>query len=262
MSLRIVKGYNGITDPDALTYVTAVETADGQLLEFAVGKAINDFVVGCKADGTWNAIKASCILAGARTLSGALVPLVGSAPTNFNFVSADYNRKTGLVGNGTSKYLDTNTAHNAAPQNNAHLSVYSQNNTVPNGFVPVNFYAGVSSGSGTNIGGGGGNDNTWVIHDTGSGVPVFVNGTSIGFYAVNRSNSSNYQYRISSTTTTVTRSASATAPGTGTITIFSRGNAFHTTARLAFYSFGQSLDLALLDTRVTALINALAAAIP
>jgi hypothetical protein len=33
-------------------------------------------------------------------------------------------------------------------------------------------------------------------------------------------------------------------------------------ARLAFYSIGESLDLALLDARVTALINAFAAAIP
>ena len=33
-------------------------------------------------------------------------------------------------------------------------------------------------------------------------------------------------------------------------------------ARLAFYSIGESLDLAILDARVTALINAYAAAIP
>jgi hypothetical protein len=33
-------------------------------------------------------------------------------------------------------------------------------------------------------------------------------------------------------------------------------------ARLAFYSIGESLDLALLDARVTDLINAFAAAIP
>jgi hypothetical protein len=35
-----------------------------------------------------------------------------------------------------------------------------------------------------------------------------------------------------------------------------------TSARLAFYSIGESLDLALLDARVTDLINAFAAAIP
>jgi len=66
-------------------YIAAVEAADGQALESGVKTAITNFVAGCRADGIWNAIKASCILAGARTLSGALVPLVGTAPTNFNF---------------------------------------------------------------------------------------------------------------------------------------------------------------------------------
>jgi hypothetical protein len=48
---------------------------------------VNAFVKGCKADGIWSAIKASCILAGADTLAGALVPLVGAAPTNFNITN-------------------------------------------------------------------------------------------------------------------------------------------------------------------------------
>ncbi|NBN88588.1 MAG: hypothetical protein EBV32_05835, partial [Proteobacteria bacterium] len=76
-------------DADANAYIAAVETADGQALEGDTRAAITAFVVGCKADGIWNAIKASCILAGARTLSGALVPLIGTAPTNNNFVSGD-----------------------------------------------------------------------------------------------------------------------------------------------------------------------------
>jgi hypothetical protein len=32
---------------------------------------------------------------------------LGTAPTNNNFVDADYNRETGLVGNGSTKYLDS-----------------------------------------------------------------------------------------------------------------------------------------------------------
>jgi hypothetical protein len=62
-------------DEDAGNYIQAVETADAQALEPATRKAINNFVIGCKQDGIWEAIKASCILAGARTLDGALVPL-------------------------------------------------------------------------------------------------------------------------------------------------------------------------------------------
>jgi hypothetical protein len=113
------------TDPDAQAYLQAVEAVDGQALEFEVARAIDNFVLGCKADGIWNAIKASCILAGARTLNGALVPLVGTAPTNFNFVSSDYNRKTGLVGDGSTKYLNSNRNNNADPQNSHHLAVFA-----------------------------------------------------------------------------------------------------------------------------------------
>jgi hypothetical protein len=82
-------------------------------------------VKGCKADGIWDAIKASAILAGARTLDGALQPLVGSAPTNFNFISGDYNRTTGLVGDGATKYLNSNRNNNADPQSDARLAFYS-----------------------------------------------------------------------------------------------------------------------------------------
>jgi hypothetical protein len=85
-------------DEDAGNYIQAVETADAQALEPATRKAINNFVIGCKQDGIWTAIKASCILAGARTLDGALVPLAGTAPPTCNFVDADYNRKTGVGG--------------------------------------------------------------------------------------------------------------------------------------------------------------------
>ena len=111
-------------DADALAYIAAVEAADGQSLENGVKDAYTAFISGCKADGIWTAIKAACILAGARTLNGALVPLAGTAPTNNNFVSGDYNRETGLKGNGTTKYLNSNRANNADPQNSNHNAVY------------------------------------------------------------------------------------------------------------------------------------------
>jgi hypothetical protein len=62
--LTLRKGWQPM-DPDAAAYITAVETADGQALEEKTKIAIDNFVLGCKADGIWDAIKASCILAGA-----------------------------------------------------------------------------------------------------------------------------------------------------------------------------------------------------
>jgi len=240
-------------DPDALTYLEAVEEADGQALESAVRAAINDFVVGCKTDGIWDAIKASCILAGARTLSGALVPLAGNAPTNFNFVSGDYDRKTGLKGDGSTKYLDSNRNNNADPQDSKHISVYVQQAS--------NLLASYIAGK----------TNTWIARDS-SALYSRINQTpsivqsglqsETGFIAANRPSSTIIQ-TISGGALPVSHSSSSTAPANENLFIFQKGdNTQLNDARLAFYSIGESLDLALLDTRVSNLITAIGAAIP
>ena len=266
MTLIVKPGFNGMTDADAIAYVNAVEAADGQLLEFGVGKAINDFVVGCKLDNTWSAIKASCILAGARTLAGALVPLVGTAPTNVGglFVSGDYNRKTGLVGNGSSKYLNSNRNNNADPQDNKHLGVYvSTGDSASSGF-PY-YVGGGSTGfvaiyrlAESNILG------VYLSTPTGS-VQISGQGNTTGFKGASRSNSSQISVRTSLNTTNYSQNSAAESATVNTA-IFA-GNyanvvADYTNARLAFYSIGESLNLALLDARVTALITAFGVAIP
>jgi hypothetical protein len=258
MTLLVRPGFNGMTDADAMAYVAAVEAADGQLLEFAVGKAINDFVVGCKLDGIWSAIKASCILAGARTLTGALIPLVGSAPTNNSFVSGDYNRKTGLVGDGSAKSLDSNRNNNADPQNSKHIAAYATTaSTVGNAC-----YLGIPAASGSshfspttgnvNVLGG-------RLHST-AGVGTTAANVA-GFLGCNRSTSTGFVVRGGLATTAEITSASA-APASGNILVFDGLTGGKSAARLAFYSIGESLDLAKLDTRVSALITAFGAAIP
>jgi hypothetical protein len=242
-------------DADAKAYITAVETSDGQDLEPGVRSAINDFVVGCKADGIWDAIKSSCIMAGARTLSGALVPLKGTGPTNFNFVTGDYDRKTGLVGDGSTKYLDSNRNNNADPQNNAHLSCYIST---------------VASATGAHIGcaqAAGGlswiarNANVGLILQTrgiDNSIPTVNSHLTTGFKGATRSDSTQMTRRFDGATATVDINSTATnannyfvfASNTGiSAVIFANG-------RLAFYSIGESIDLAQLDARVTTLINA------
>ena len=249
----LAKGYTLPDDPDAVAYIAAVEAADGQALETATRMAINGFVKGCKADGIWNAIKASCILAGARTLAGALMPLVGAAPTNFNFVSEDYNRKTGLVGDASTKYLNSNAAHSLSPKNNGHCSVFA---STVGSIVAPKFYMGVfEAGFVTNLATSS-SDNGWLIHDPGAGVPTFTD-TGTGFKGVSRSVSTEFIRRSQSVSTTVTRGSGSSTPSAQTYTIYGRNAVFLASCRLAFYSIGESLDLALLDTRVTALINAI-----
>jgi hypothetical protein len=262
MTLIVKTGFNGMTDADAIAYVNAVEAADGQLLEFGVGKAINDFVVGCKLDGTWSAIKASCILAGARTLAGALVPLVGTAPTNNGFVGlgTDYVRKTGLIGDGTSKYLNSNRNNNADPQDSKHASIYVSQIGVATGT-----YLGALPTSG--LGRTGLEETSGPVLNTYANsinTVLLAGATTPGFAGTSRSGASSVASRNGGVAFNGT--VASTTPYNGNIFIFCRNlngapNRYND-PRLAFYSIGESLDLALLDARVTDLINAFAAAIP
>jgi hypothetical protein len=244
-------------DPDAQAYITAVEAADTQSLEIGVKDAINAFVVGCKADGIWSAIKASCILAGARTLAGALVPLVGAAPTRFGTEGGwSYNRKTGTAGNGTDNYLNSNRANNADPQNSKHLSVHvstqtstqnltligqaiaigSSHLTVNAAFTPVSYAARVNGPGVANIG-----------------------TLATGFVGLNRSTSTGFVIRSNGATSAELASVSTT-PASGNILVFGGINIYD--GRLSFYSIGESINLTQLDSRLTTLMNAIAAAIP
>ena len=257
-STAISRAYVGATqvfnavsafDADAEAYITAVETADAQALEPAVKTAINDFVVGCKADGIWAALKASCILAGARTLAGALVPLKGTAPTNFNFVLGDYNRKTGLVGDGTTKYLNSNRNNNADPQNSQHMTVYATATGSPaKGFISTD--VGTISGVSHVVYG----SNSLLFTRSRSLTGSSSSSLSPGLIGISRDNASSYFTRSNNQNTVI----SVTSDGvqSGTIYVFRRVIGEVSDARLAFYSIGESLDLAQLDARVTTLINA------
>ena len=260
MSLNVVSSFNGVTDPDAGAYIAAVEAADGQLLEFAVGKAINDFVVGCKADGIWDAIKASCILAGARTFAGALIPLKGTAPNKFGTDSNwNYNRKTGLQGDGSTNYLNSNRNNNADPQNSKHAATYLTSAPSQTG-IHIGTTAAATPGSSqiaSDLTNGSGNfslSNTSVGTVTGQHL-------TLGFRGANRSTDAAITARVNAVNTSL--SLTSNTPANSPTYVFCRdGNAVFSNARLAFYSIGESLDLAKLDARVTDLITAFGAAIP
>jgi hypothetical protein len=220
-------------DEDAGNYIQAVETADAQALEPATRKAINNFVIGCKQDGIWTAIKASCILAGARTRLGALTPLAGTAPTSFNFVDGDYNRKTGLVGDGSSKYLNSNRSMQSDPANNQHVSVYLStytNNTwiggITNSSTP--FYTDLES-SGLYCG------------TSGSRVSIATNTT--GFVGVSRnSDAAFFARKVAATSSSTSVYTSKTMAANYPVFTYWNGSAFssYSAARLAFYSIGEA----------------------
>jgi hypothetical protein len=266
-------------DSDAAAYITAVETADGQALEEKTKIAIDNFVLGCKADGIWTAIKASCILAGARTLTGALVPLAGLAPTNFNFVSGDYNRKTGLVGNRSNKSLRTGLLANALGNTSHHLF-----------FSGSSFRVAFPSGNTINLGGVYDGTNISSLLDvvetigsitrrevrsgtggatSGSSATIETGLIASGSIAGARTSATElrlYQNGVSAALATNSNTPSLPALAFG---VFARNNngtqVEFTDARLNFFSIGDGLGqspMAALHARVTDLINAFGAAIP
>jgi hypothetical protein len=195
---------------------------------------------------------------GARTLSGALVPLAADmpAPTNFNLVSGDYDRKTGLQLGGTGKYVDTNADNASASlgsQNDKHLAIY----------VPL------TSATNTRTYMRGGNSGIAIT----SALSVFVNSTAttvagahvlsdtaFPFLGVSRAQSSNFTLRARGATSQVTSTSSV--PGAGSYVLGWNGSTSYTNCKMSFYSTGMALDLAILEARLITLSQALAAAIP
>ena len=250
------------SDPDALAYLAAVAAADGAPVETAVAVAVDDFFKGCKADpsGTpgrsnWDAIKASCILCGARTLAGALVPLVGTAPTNVadGFVSGDYTRggaAPGLQGDGTS-YLDSGRNNNADLQNDRHLSVYATSLQSNSGM----YIDGQPSGGSLSYLRGQG---TALTSPLNSSFRQLVNGHTLpGLLGSSRSASTSLTILGSGIQQTF--SDTSVAPPSRSIGVFGPNPV--SDAKIAFYSIGEALDLEALDARVTALVTAIGAAV-
>lgn len=267
MNPRLLRPVANSLDPDAAVYLNAVAQADGQQLEPAVRKAVNDFVRGCKADGIWSAIKASCILAGARTLAGALTPLVGGSPTNNNFVSGDYDRKTGLAGDGSTKYINSNRASGDDPQDNQHMAAYVSTAATSTA-TTFPFYFGVGAGA---------NGASHMFRNVSNGLintrhrsfiaaAVGGSGSNTGALGLSRANSAGYDRLLSGSVTNV--SMASQTPVAGSIFIFAGSSTTstpitnsHSNARIAFYSIGEAISLAQLDSRLATLIAAIGAAI-
>ena len=262
MTLVWKPGYS--FDSDASTYIDAVETADGQALETGVRVAINDFVLGCKQDEIWDAIKASCILAGARTLSGALVPLVkqpaDSAPARFGTEGGwNYNRETGLQGNGTDNYINSGRNNNAeSDQDNNHNAVYATSLQATNTVLMAAADPATAAGAGGNalftLGA------SRCRANAASTIPVTP--PAPGLLGFSRSIGSQYTLRYSGQNNTIAIASDGLL--SQNVLVYRRQSSApsYTTSRLAFYSIGESLDLAALDTRVSNLITAIGAAIP
>jgi hypothetical protein len=213
--------------------------------------AIDEFVRGCKSDGIWDSIKACCVMCGWDTLGSALIPLKGAAPTLYNFVSGDYSRTSGLVGNGSTKYLDTNRSVTADPQDNCHIAGYATAITSGSAVILAsqsNTTTGASVLSASNPISGRLRNTSFITGTVDASPPSFA-----GF---SRSGSSGLTARGKSASEFLSATSAAFA-GAGNYDAYRFLSSVYYSTRLAFYSIGESLDLALLDARVSSLYTAL-----
>jgi len=263
-------GFSGIgsqplpTDADALDYLSRMATADGAGVETGVAVAVDAFFRDSKAAGVFDALKACCILAGARTLAGALVPVVGDAPTNVanGFVNGDFSRTSGLTGDGTS-YIDSGRAADDDGQNDVHLSRYI---TAAGTAALFEIHIGARGPSGnlatTQIGySAGGAFNFLAARNESQRVDV-AGSQFTGFAGVTRSVSTSMTARINGSTSSA--ASTSGSPPSIPYYVFARNNNGSadglSNATIAFYSIGTdigSAGLTALDTAVTHLINRL-----
>lgn len=123
---RIRPSSGGAYQVETLSYKSAV-IANGSTVADPVLAAANAFILGCKADGTWGQIL-RCNLFAAATFAGVPVPLVKGVGPSLdiltNFTSSDWSMPTGLLGDGSTKYIDTGVAVNSLTAGNRHLGAY------------------------------------------------------------------------------------------------------------------------------------------
>jgi len=188
------------------------------------------------------------------------------------YSSSAYSRATGLVGDGSITYLDTNRNTNAQGQDNLHFSVFLTNagstNTSRTHIAAP--YAGVAASDFSDILAV--SDNRLIFRNRNANgdtnnILASPAGSTINFIGSNRNSSTSHSYRRESSTTNVSSGTSATSysPISGNFAIFARPGTppiTYSDARISFYSIGESLDLALLDNRVTVLMSGIQNAIP
>ncbi len=246
-------------DPAAAAYIAAVEQADTQALEPLVRKAYDDFFRGIRADGIL-AKMGVMRLPGARTLTGHLINAVNPATSysSFVFSSGDYNRVTGLLGNGTDKYLDCNRSNNADPQDDQSMWAY-QTAIGTSASIRNIIGAGVTAAGTTRISHGTTVAN--LLTRNRSATQTTTAGYNVaGFIGMSRSGSSGYQLRGNNAEITI----SVASDGVSSLNNFEycrNGSDGFSDHRASASGIGASISLSAMQTRIENLVAAIAAAI-
>lgn len=258
-------GGGGVYDTDVQTWITGVEAAEGQTLEASVKTAVNDFVVGLKADGEWDKLHTICLFGGVRSITGASVPLKGTTPTSYNFVDADLSRSLGIKGDydllpANAKFFNHNVKMTSFPEDNCQMWTYMTER--PNQGSELRSIMGL-----TNCQFRHSTTTNWNLTMFGrsSSSYSFTNGTSVGLIGFSRSSTTEVTFRAAQTSSLQAKTSVALS----TYDIFSFAYNFNgdttpegnSSPRLLMVGIGNAAgDLANTESRLDTLKAALVAA--
>ena len=259
--------------PEAAAWRTAV-VANGGTVSGSTLTAVSKFCFAIDAAGIRNRFFRLNLFCGTG-LSSALVPLYrgqsrtgmqfGNATDTNNgpFVSGDYNEtgaSGGLLGNGTSKYLDTGFAPNTLTLGSTHLSAYA---------VAANATVGYPAALGSYSAAGGAEFGLYFHQASLTTAAYFAENNSNGFIISSANNPTGHLLGTANSTTDrrvfVNGSQSgSTSTGTSTVAldsrvvwVFRRNNASASqgwsSARLGAYSIGAGLSVSQASAFYTAM---------
>jgi hypothetical protein len=242
-------GTQTVSDADAQAFVTAADIQDQ-----VEANAINNLVIGMKADGLWTKMKAIYPMVGGTSTSTSY-NLRNTAQYQISWIGGWTWNNNGALPGGVNGYGETNLNENSVlTLNNAHISVYLRTNSSLNS-ADIGAFDGTYQ---SNILPRFSNELYGRIHDTSAAATTNLD--SKGYYIANRTNSS--QVFVYKNTTKYTLSSTATNKVNNTF-VFSRisqtiGN--YSDRQIAFSTIGDGLtdtDATNLNTRVTTFQTAL-----
>jgi hypothetical protein len=241
----------GAFDADAQAFFDRV-TTDGGTLTTTEKTAVNTLVIGMKADGIWDKMKAIYPMVGAS--AAACAQNLKSASFTGKFTAGWTFASTGVKPNGINAYMNTFLSPNGnLAQNDAHASMYSRTNSITGNGIDLGcgytgdnqqFYLSLAYSNGkliSNINGSGFSQGA-------------TNTTTLGFFLSQRvSSTSTLMYQnnnqIHSTST------NSNTPTSLSINLGRNNINEYSLREFAFVSFGSSFDTTqrgALNTRVQA----------
>jgi hypothetical protein len=259
----------GAVQTFAANYIARLEAADGQALETKYRDAIATLFadlaatpspVGGRSNLDSLAGGVAILLAGPRTLAGAMVPMLASmpTPTPVNHVIGDISRTLGIAADGTTKYITLNWGLDANPQNDQSMGVYLT--SLPTSGSPRGLIGGgppAQTGA-TRIAEDSTTARSAALRSRSATVNSVVSGIALGLVGISRHASDNFVFRGNGSSSTLTRTSETPASRGCFVGALDTGSATNfSDQRTAFAFAGLAVGLAdidgILDTYIAAI---------